>query len=238
MLIYPAIVVVGMIIVSGIMAFFVIPRLTPLFSEVGASLPLPTKIVIFLAEFTRNYWWLILAVFGFAFWGGVRLAKLPKIRDRLDEQKLKIPIIGPLAKKMILTEMARTLGLLTGAGVAILDALKIISGVVGNTYIRQAVDRAAIEVEKGFALSTSFAANPDIFPPLLTHMMAVGEETGRLDQMLLKISQIFEQETDQAVRNLTATIGPLITVVLAIGVGILALAVFLPIYQLPQAVGR
>lgn len=231
-LIYPAIIVVGMVIVGLIMMIFVIPRLTSLYSEFNATLPLPTRILIGMSSFIINFWYIFLVLGGigayfFNIYQGTKEGK-----RRIDELKFKLPVFGDLQRQVILTELTRTLALMVGAGVPILEALNITSEVVGNTVISEALKDSARQVEKGFPIAFSFARHPEAFPFLLSQMVAVGEETGKMDEVLTKISHIFEVESDERVKGLTAAIEPLVMVVLGLGVGFLVIAVILPIYNL------
>lgn len=231
-LIYPVIVVVGMIIVAGVMMVFVVPKLLSLFADFDAELPLPTRILITTSGFASRYWWIILLACGGLFWLFRMFSKTPGGQERIDKWRLKVPIFGPLQREIILTELTRTLGLLVGAGVSILEALRIVSSVVDNALIGSAIKKSSSQVEQGFSLAYAFSQDPDIFPPMLFQMLAVGEETGKLDDALLKVSHVFEQESAQLVKGLTAAMEPLIMVVLGIGVGFLVVAVILPIYNL------
>lgn len=231
-LIYPAIVIVGMVIVSFIMMIFVIPRLTSLYSDFKATLPLPTRVLIGISNFFIHFWPVVLLIAG----GGFYLFNLYKSteagRRKIDELTFKIPVFGELQRQIILTELTRTLALMVGAGVPILEALNITSGVVGNTVISDALKDSAKQVEKGFPIAFSFGRHPEAFPFLLSQMVAVGEETGKMDEVLTKISHIFEVESDEQVKGLTAAIEPIVMVVLGLGVGFLVIAVILPIYNL------
>lgn len=231
-LIYPLIVIIGMVIVSAIMMIFVVPKLTGLYSEFNAQLPLPTRVLMGVSAFMVSYWWLVSFVLsGFVYWA-IYYSKTENGRKKFDEWKLKIPVYGPLQQKIILTEMTRTLGLLIGAGISILEAMKIISGVVGNVLYSEAIERSAEKVEKGFSLAYSFSEEAEIFPPMLFQMLAVGEETGKIDESLLKVSAVFGQESEQLVKSLTAAVEPIVMVILGVGVGFLVIAVIMPIYNL------
>lgn len=231
-LIYPVIVVIGMIVVAFVMMVFVIPKMLSLYSEFGAELPTPTKILMNVSGFFAKFWWLFLAAFAvfLNFFIGYRKTKSGK--RKVDELILKIPIFGDLQRQVILTELTRTLSLLTGTGVSILDSLSISSQVVGNAVISEALDESAKDVEKGFPIAFSFSKHPDAFPYILSQMIAVGEETGKMSEVLAKVSHVFEVESDQKVKALTAAIEPLVMIVLGIGVGFLVIAVILPIYNL------
>lgn len=231
-LIYPAVVVVAMVIVAAIMMIFVVPKLVSLFGEFGTQLPLPTRVLIATSNFLASYWWLVLAVLAASVWGILLFARTSKGRVTLDEWKLRLPVFGPLQKEIILAEFARTLGLLVGAGVSILEGLKIVSGVVGNFVFVDSIKRSAVQVEQGFSLSYAFSQEPGVFPPMLFQMLAVGEEAGKLDETLLKVSRVFEQESEHLVKGLSTAIEPLIMILLGVGVAFLVIAVILPIYSL------
>ena len=234
-LIYPVIIVVGMVLVSAIMMIFVIPKLLSLYSDFNATLPLPTKILIGMSSFFVKYWFIVLALGGIALYV-LRLYKAtPEGRRKIDELIFKIPVYGELQRQIILTELTRTLSMMVGAGVSILESLHITSEVVGNTLISDALIDAANQVEKGFPIAFAFSRHPEAFPFILSQMVAVGEETGKMDEVLTKISRIFEVESDEKVKGLTAAIEPIVMVVLGLGVGFLVIVVILPIYNLTSS---
>ncbi|HKC04498.1 MAG TPA: type II secretion system F family protein [Patescibacteria group bacterium] len=234
-LIYPAIIVVGMIIVAVIMMIFVIPRLTSLYADFNATLPLPTRILIGLSNFTINYWYIVLILIGGGLYALRVYRSTPAGKRKLDGLIFKIPVFGELQRQIVLTELTRTLSLMVGAGVPILEALTITSDVVSNSLVSDAMKDAAKQVEKGFPIAFSFARHPDAFPFILSQMIAVGEETGKMDEVLTKVSHIFEVESDEKVKGLTAAIEPIVMVVLGLGVGFLVIAVILPIYNLTSS---
>ena len=231
-MIYPVIIVIGMVVVSFVMMIFVIPRLLSLYADFNAKLPLPTLILIGITNFFLKFWPVIFVLVGIAFYFFKLYKATPKGRRKVDELIFKIPVFGSLQRQIILTELTRTLALMVGAGVPILEALNITAGVVGNTVISEALQDSAKMVEKGFPIAFSFGKHPEAFPFLLSQMVAVGEETGKMDEVLTKISHIFEVESDEEVKGLTAAIEPIVMVVLGLGVGFLVIAVILPIYNL------
>ncbi|MAG59948.1 hypothetical protein CMO96_04125 [Candidatus Woesebacteria bacterium] len=231
-MIYPVIVVIGMFAVGTIMMVFVIPRLTQIYEEFDAELPITTRIVIGISEVMQKMWWAIPIVGVGLVWGFGAFSRTKVGRAKIDALKFKIPVFGELQKKVVLTEFARTLGLLVGAGIPILEGLRVVGGAVGNVVVSDAIKRASEKVEKGFALSYALSQETKVFPPLLFQMLAVGEETGKVDETLLKVSKVFEQDTSHAVKNLTAAIEPIIMVILGISIGFLVLSIILPIYNL------
>lgn len=230
-LIYPVIVVLALVVVAAVMMIFVIPKLTEMYKDFGAALPLPTQLLIGLSNFFVNFWWLMIAVIVGLTMLFNRWVATPMGRHSFDNFKLKIPIFGVLVSKIILTEFARTLSLLLGAGISLLQALQIVSGASDNVIFKEAMEEAGRQVEKGVPLSQALSGYK-VFPPILSQMMAVGEETGKLDDVLLKLSRYFESESENAVKNLTTALEPMIMIVLGIGVGVMVIAVIMPIYGL------
>ncbi len=231
-LVYPAVIIIGMVIVSVVMMIFVIPRLTSLYVGFNATLPLPTRILRGISNIMIKFWPVFLVVIGIGAYS-FKLYRATKIGRRVtDELMFKIPVFGDLQRQVILTELTRTLSLMVASGVSILEALNITADVVGNVVISDALKDSAIQVEKGFPIAFAFAKHPEAFPFLLSQMVAVGEETGKMDDVLTKVSHIFEVESDQKVKTLTAAIEPMVMILLGLGVGFLVIAIILPIYNL------
>lgn len=231
-LIYPVIIVIGMVVVSFIMMIFVVPRLLSLYTEFNATLPLPTQILIGVSNFAITFWPIILLSLGGLAVVFSSYAKTKAGRHKIDELLFKIPVFGELQKKVMLTDLARTLALMVGSGVPIIEGMEVTAGTMGNVILKDALMDAASQVEKGFPIAYSFAKHPEAFPYLFSQMMAVGEESGKIDEVLMKVAQIFEAEADQMVKTMTAAIEPIVMVILGIGVGFLVIAVILPIYNL------
>jgi type IV pilus assembly protein PilC len=230
-MIYPVIVFAAMLIVGFVMMVFVVPKLTDMYSDFGAELPLPTLILMSIANFMAKFWWLILGIVGGGVFG-VRSWKKTPVGDRkIDELMFKVPIVGTLRQKIILTSFSRTLSLLLGSGVPLLNALVIVSESMDSVLYREAMRSITKKIEKGVSLSRAVGVY-DLFPGILHQMLAVGEETGKIDEVLLKLSKYFESESEQAVKNLTSAMEPLIMVVLGIGVGAMVIAIIMPIYSL------
>lgn len=234
-MIYPIIIIIGMVLVGLVMMIFVIPRMMTLYTEFNAKLPLPTQILMSISGFMVKFWPLVVGIIFFGLYGFSLYRGSSEGRKKTDALIFKIPIIGDLQRQVILTDLTRTLSLMTGAGVSILEALNISSQVVGNVIIADALKDAAKQVEKGFPVAYSFAKHPEAFPYILSQMIAVGEETGKIDEVLKKVSHVFEVESDEKVKALTSAVEPMIMVILGIGVGFLVIAVILPIYNLTNS---
>ena len=230
-LIYPVIVLFGMVGVMVVMMTVGIPKLTAIYKEFGATLPFLTQIVIGLSNFMVNFWWLlVLAVIGVG--AAYRsYVSYPAGRKKFDQFLYNIPVLGPLSRMSMLTELTRTLSLLIGTGVSVVESLNIAAAATGNLLVEEAVHKIAKQVEKGFPLSVCFSET-EVFPPLVGQMIAVGEETGKLDDILTRLSNYYETESEQQVKGLTTAIEPLIIILLGVGVGFLIFAVIMPIYNL------
>ena len=230
-LIYPAIVFSGMIIVAFIMMIFVVPKLTQMYQDFGAELPLPTKILIGISDFMVNYWYLFFGMLGGAFLIFRRWSKSPVGSLLLEQVVFKIPIWGPLMRDIVLAEFSRTMGLLSTAAIPILDGLRIVAETLGSQIYADGIIRAAVRVEKGSSLADAIATASD-FPPILSQMIAVGEQTGKVDEILSKLADFYESQSELKVKALTTAIEPIIMVIMGVGVGFLVMAVIMPIYQL------
>lgn len=233
-MIYPIIILLAMVAVIFGMMVFVIPKLSSLYEEFGADLPQLTKGLISLSKFMSHFWWLILlAILGLS--NIFRLLSLNKTTKRkLDKIKFKIPIYGKLFQKVMLAEFTRTLGLLINAGVSITEALKISSKTPNNIIMEESILYANEQVEKGFSLSSVLAKDP-LYPPIVFQMVSVGEETGKMDEVLAKVAKFFQSESEEAIKGLTTALEPLIMIILGVGVLFLITAIIMPIYNLTSS---
>lgn len=230
-MVYPTIVVSGMVIVSVIVMTVVVPRMSSMYKEFGVELPLPTRILIAISDFFVHSWYVMLGIIIAGTVSYIKFRKTDMGSHLLATIQLKIPILGNLVKQSTLTDIARTLSLLIDSGVPILSSLEIVKDATTNVLFREAFIQSAKKVEKGFPLSEPLS-DSTIMPPILGQMVAIGEQTGKLGESLMKLSHYFEAEAESVVRTLTTMIEPLIMVVLGLGVGFLVLAVLLPIYSL------
>ena len=230
-MIYPVIVVVGMIIVAIIMMVFVIPKLMSLYNDFGSEMPAITRGLMSVSGFMAKTWFLF-PLLGIGYVWFVKLAKkVPSLGYKKDKFKLKIPILGELTEKTIVANTMRTLSMLMAAGIPLVEAIKIVADVSDNEVYRKAFVRIAERVQKGFSISNSFEET-GVFPVIVNQMISTGEATGKLDEILMRVSNYFSTEAEQSVKSLTSAIEPLIMIVLGIGVGFLVVAVIMPIYNL------
>lgn len=236
-MIYPIVVICMMVMVAAVMMFFVIPRLTSLYTSSNIDLPLPTKILIGTSGFATRFWWLILAglvglIVVFRRWVATSSGAYA-----FDAILLKIPVVSKIISGTNTTNFTRTFGLLTTAGLPILTSLTIVSEVLGNLVYRKSLQESLRGVERGLPLSAELE-QLKIFPRIVPQMIRVGEETGKVDQVSFKLAEYFETETDHFVKNLTVLIEPLVLVVLGAGVAMLVLSIILPIYKLTSSIGN
>ncbi len=230
-MVYPATIISVAVLVIIFMMTFVIPTFASMFRNMGAELPLPTKIVLMISDFTRQYVLFILAAmagFVFAFRKYYSTDQGSQVIDAL---LLKVPIVGMLIRKVAVARFTRTLGTLISSGVPILEGLRITARSAGNRLVEKAVMSARAAVTAGRTLAEPLRASP-VFPPMVVHMISVGENTGALDQMLGKIADFYDDEVDAAVSALTSLLEPLMIVFLGVIVGGLVVAMYLPIFRM------
>lgn len=228
---YPIVVVVGMVGIMFIMITFVIPKLLNLYKDFNIELPISTQVLIVISSFLSQFWPFVIAGGFFASGAFNRYTKTAQGKLFIDTIMLKLPVFGKIVSISSLVDSTRTLSILIGAGVSILDTLMIIVDTTGNAVYKNAFAHIVKEVERGVSLGNAFN-NEDIFPPILVQMVTVGEQTGNLDDTMMRISHYFDLESELAIKTLTTLIEPLILVLLGLGVGFLVISVITPIYNL------
>lgn len=232
---YPVIVVALMVVVMFVMMIFVIPQLTVLYQNLNIPLPATTQVMVSVSNFTITFWpllvgLLIVAIIAFNRWRKTDAGKLVT-----DGFILKMPIFGPLVNKTIMASFSRTFGLLVGSGTLVVQSLNESADTTGNIIYKSAIQEIAKRVEKGVTIGDAMGAF-DIFPPILVQMVKIGEQTGKLDESLLKVSEYFEREVDGTVKTLTTAMEPFIMIVLGIGVSFLIISIITPIYNLTSSI--
>ena len=234
-MIYPAVIFSVAIIAVVVLLVFVIPTFQSMFASVNMELPLPTKIVIWMSEFLQNFWWMMIlggvaAVFLIRRYYATEGGKL-----LIDRMLLNAPVLGDLLRKSAVSRFTRTLGTLISSGVAILDGLEITARTAGNRVIHDAVMESRGSIAGGETIASPLAKS-GVFPPMVTSMIAVGEATGGLDEMLTKIADFYDDEVDAAVGALLSLMEPIMIVVLGVIVGGMIVAMYLPIFGMINAV--
>ncbi len=228
---YPATIVCVAMTVVVFLLLYVIPTFQQLFAGFGATLPLPTVIVLELSRFVRTYiLFLIGGLVGLIL--GVRAYfGTPAGRKRIDGLLLRLPVFGPLIRKVAVAKFTRTLGTLLASGVSIMEGLEITARTAGNKIVEEAVLKARTAISQGKTIAAPLQVS-GVFPPMVVQMIAVGEQTGALDSMLAKIADFYDEEVDTAVAGLTSLLEPLLVVFLGVVVGGVVIAMYLPIFKL------
>lgn len=228
---YPAVILIALLVVGSLMMIYVVPTLSATIKELGAELPPTTLIIIAISDLLVNYsWWvfLALAVLAIAFWRALKTERGKTIFDRLI---LKMPIFGALVKKFNTARFCRTLAYLLTAGVSFVRSLEITSSVLGNTLFRQAAAEASEKIQKGRQLNQILAEHEAIFQPLVIQMIQVGEETGKLSDMLLRLALFFEEDVAATTKNMSSVIEPILMIIIGAAVGFFAISMLQPIYS-------
>jgi len=233
---YPIAVLVIATIVTSILLIFVVPTFQEIFAGFGAELPAFTLFVIGISEIMQSYWYIALAgIFSAGYLFKKAHLNSQSFRDKVDKNILKIPVIGDLLKKAAVARYARTLSTTFAAGVPLIDALESAAGASGNAVFRDAILEIRSEVSSGMQMNLAMR-NCNIFPDMVIQMVAIGEESGAVDDMLAKVATVFEQQVDDAVDSLTSLLEPMIMAVLGVVIGGLIIAMYLPIFQIGMVV--
>ncbi len=231
---YPLFVLSAMGVALAVINLFVIPAFAKVFEQFKAELPWATRVLIGTSQFFQDYWWLLLILLVGGLYGFLRWTKTEQGALHWDRLKLRLPIVGGIFERIALARFTRTFAMMYKAGVPLLQTLSINSASVGNKYIGQAVLGMREGIERGEALTRTAAAS-GLFTPLVLQMMAVGEETGALDDLFVEVADFYEQEVDYDLKQLADAIEPILIVAMGVLVLILALGVFLPMWELGSA---
>ena len=234
-MIYPTVVTFLSIVITIVLLVKVIPVFADIYDSFGQMLPLPTRMLLKLSEFLRSYLHFGVVGIGVAVFLFMKYKKTEEGALKIDRFKFKLPIFGDLFKKVSVSRFSRTLSVLIRSGVPILSALDIVARTAGNKVIEYAIDDAAEEIKQGENIAGPLGATT-VFPPMVIKMIAVGEEAGKLDTMLEKISDFYDSQVDAAVSGLTSLIEPLLIVFMGVVIGGIVICMFLPIFKLSQVV--
>ncbi len=228
---YPVVVGALIVLIVAGMILFIVPMFKGMYTELGGTLPLPTRVLLGISSTITSLWYLVALFSGLAVYGSRRWVRTESGRKRWDAVKLRLPVFGLLVHKTLLARFARTLGALVRSGVPILDALDIVSDTSGNAVMAAALDDTKAAVSQGEPLSKPLEAHP-VFPGMVVQMLAVGEETGALDELLEKIADYYDMEVAATVDALTSLIEPLLIVGMGISVGGMVIALYLPMFNI------
>lgn len=228
---YPLIVLVVIGAVMGFMLFTVVPQVEKLYDDLGKPLPWLTQVMVDGSNFLIHFWWLVLIIAGISIYFFIQYLKTDNGIKFADTFKLRVPMFGKMFQKLYMARFARTAQTLLSSGVSMLDALKITSHAINNTLIESAINRAATKVQGGKALSVALEPE-DVIAPLVPQMIKIGEQSGRIDEMMGRVAQVYEDELDEQIRTISTAIEPILMVVLAVVAGGMVGAVLFPIYSL------
>ena len=234
-MIYPGVIMGVAAAAISVLLIFVIPTFKQMFESVNMTLPLPTRVVVELSNFLRGYWWAIGIGAGAAAYGLKTYYGTPGGRLNIDKLMLSMPVLGDVLRKSAVSRFTRTLGTLISSGVSILDGLEITAKTAGNRVIQDAVMAARTSIAGGDTISAPLQRS-NVFPPMVISMIAVGEQTGGLDEMLSKIADFYDEEVDAAVSNLLSLLEPIMIVFLGVIVGGMVVAMYLPIFDMMNVV--
>jgi general secretion pathway protein F len=232
---YPAFMfLIGSLILFFLITF-VVPNITGIFKDMQQTLPVPTLALIGVSSFLKSFWWLVLIALVGVLVVVKRLIRTPRGRYLWDAFKLQLPILGVINTKMSMSRFGRTLGSLTRSGVPLLTALKIVRNIVNNVLIADAIDKAMEEIEAGKSLATPLARSR-WFPSIAVQMISVGEQSGELEDMLDKIAEVYERETESQIMAMTSMLEPVMILVMGLAVGFIVISILLPIFEMNQMI--
>lgn len=234
-LMYPAFIIAAMIVVGIIMVTRIVPALESVFKESGAELPWTTKTVVFITNSLINYWFFYILALGLIVFVFIRYLSSDEGRRGFNNFLLKIPAINSLIISLEMARFTRILGILIQAGVPIIQAIDSVALVLDSIVYREALHQVARNVERGAPISQTLIKYP-IFPPTITEMIAAGEKTGKLEQVLGKLADFYEGQTNQAIRNMSALVEPVVFVIVGLGVAFLVFSIIVPIYNLANII--
>ena len=234
-MIYPGVIMTVAALAVTVLLIFVIPVFENLFSSAGLALPLPTRVVMGASRFLKGYWWMVLAGIGAAVFLFRRYVATSNGRLKVDQILLKVPVLGDVLRKSAVSRFTRTLGTLVSSGVSILDGLEITAKTAGNRVVQDAIMESRSSIAGGDTIAAPLKKS-GVFPPMVISMISVGEQTGGLDEMLSKIADFYDDEVDSAVSNLLSLLEPIMIVFLGAVVGGMVVAMYLPIFDMINAV--
>ena len=233
---YPSVIIIAMLGIGTFMMIFVVPKITGMFDDLNAELPLPTRILIGISDALIHHGvvvalGLIIVVFSF-----FKILKTNKGKFIFQSLLLKMPIFGPIIKKINLARFARNISSLLKTDIMIIKCFQITANVLGNLHYRQALNDMAQMIKKGGKLNEVIKTYPNLFSSVVVQMVAIGEETGELDNVLIELAEFYEEEVDQIMENLPSIIEPLLILMLGVGVGGMAISIIMPMYSLTTAI--
>jgi len=237
-MVYPTVVFTFATLVLIAMLMFIVPIFAKIFTSLGGQLPLLTRIVVHASDILRQRWYIVFPLAIFIIWSFFRYKKTESGRQMWDRFKLRIPLqIGEVVLKVTMARLLRTLATLVAAGVDIIKALEIAGSTAGNWLVERAIADVRVKVQEGIPIAEPLTQDP-LFPPMVSQMVKIGEETGELEKMLSKIDDFYEDEVDAAIQSLTSIIEPLLMIAVGFMVGIIVIEMYLPMFKMMQLIGN
>lgn len=232
---YPCIVLIVFFIIGFLVISFILPRLTAMIKELGVAIPWYTHVVIVVGDFMAKYWWAVgFIILGFV-GGAIYYIGTPDGRKEWDQWKIRLPIVGVIFRYVYIVRFSENLGVLLAGGIPIIRALNIVSTVINNSVYEAIFLKTAEQVKMGGNMSTVLERS-ELIPPVVSHMIKIGEESGQIESVLGHISKFYEQETDMMTKNLSTLIEPVLMIIIGVAVGFMSIAIILPIYDVAQQI--
>ena len=232
---YPILMMLIATALISVLMVAVIPKVTSIFENMGRALPWYTRLLITVSDFAAGYWWLIILMIAGGWWAFKRWKATPEGRFQWHSFILRVPVLGPLMSMIAISRFSRTLATLLSAGVSLLQAMNIVRDVLGNAALERIVETATSSIREGQSIAEPLKASGK-FPPLVTHMIAIGEKSGQLEEMLENIAEAYDSSVDNRVQMLTSLLEPLIIVVMGAGVAFIAMSILFPLIQMSEFV--
>ena len=233
---YPILMTLIGVLVLFFLLTYIVPNITSIFTDMNRVLPLPTRLLIGFSHFLKSFWWLLALAAGGFVAAVYNIRKTPKGRRAIDDLLLRVPVFGPLIRKLAVARLTRTLGSLLENGVTLLSSLEIVQNIVANVILSDALKTVAIDVGKGQGLADALFKT-SVFPDLAVQMVQVGEQSGELEKMLNKVADVYEKEVERTVLSLTSLLEPVMILVMGVIVGFIVLSICLPIFEISHMVG-
>jgi len=235
-MVYPVVMAVVGVLITGMLMVVVVPKITEIFADMGKALPWNTQLLVFISNITGKYWWLIIILSGLAVWGFKRWKKSPKGKPAWDRFVLRLWVVGPLVRMVAVGRFSRVLGTLLAGGVPLLSALEIVKHLLGNDVLTKVVEEARVAIREGESIAAPLAKSGQ-FPPMVTRMIAVGERSGHLEEMLANVAQAYDSEVELKINRLTTLMEPLLIVSMGGVVGFIVFSILMPILEMNEMVG-
>jgi len=232
---YPILMLIMSIVLVVVMLVFIVPVFTGMFAQLGGALPLPTQILVNLSDFITATWWFGIPIAIAAVYGMRRAIEFPNIRFAWDSLKLRLPVVGSVIKQQCLSRFARTLGTLSSAGVPILEALEVVENTVGNALVSREVSIVSAAVKEGQTIAQPLGKSK-VFPPMVVQMVAVGEESGAMDSMLIKVADFYDKEVATTVEGLSSLIEPVMLIGVGLVIGGILISLYLPMFKMASLI--